>query len=166
MGAVVVMGVSGAGKSTVGRALAEATGADFVEGDDLHPPENVMLMASGQPLSDAQREPWLDAIATTIERHHRDGRDVVVSCSALKRAYRDRLRQGGPARFVFLDADHDELRRRVDARTHEFMPPTLLDDQIATLEHPTDEHDVVVVEPAGDVPATVDRVLNALGPLA
>jgi gluconokinase len=162
MGTVVVMGVSGAGKSTIGRALAEVMGADFVEGDELHPPENVARLMAGQPLDDDDRRPWLDAIASTIERHDNDGRGLVVSCSALKRAYRDRLRRSGSVRFVFLDADHDELRRRVEGRTHSFMPPGLLDDQIATLEHPRDEHDVVIVEPAAEVGATVDRVAAAL----
>lgn len=162
MAAVVVMGVSGAGKSTVGRGVAQALGADFVEGDDLHLPESVARLRAGLPLDDALRWPWLDAIADTITAHRRREIDVVVSCSALKRSYRDRLRQSGPIRFVFLEPQRDELRRRVEDRQHEFMTPELLDDQLDTLEHPGEEADVVVVEPAGDIPATIDRVLSAL----
>jgi gluconokinase len=162
MSAIVVMGVSGAGKSTVGRGLAQALGADFVEGDDLHPPENRDRLAAGVPLTDAMRWPWLDAIAAAIASHADRASEVVVSCSALKRAYRDRLRRAGPVRFVFLEPDRDELRRRVDDRNHEFMTSDLLDDQLDTLEHPGGETDVVVVEPAGDIPATIDRVISAL----
>jgi gluconokinase len=158
---VVIMGVSGAGKSTVGRAVAQRLGVDFVEGDRLHPADNVARMAAGVPLTDEDRQPWLDAIAGEIEQHRSAGRSVVIACSALRRRYRDRLRQTGPIRFVLLDPTADELDERLDGRTHEFMPPSLLADQLATFERPDGEPDVVTVVPAG-VDATVDRVIGAL----
>lgn len=159
---VVVMGVSGAGKSTIGRALARRWDVDFVEGDDFHPDENVEHMQTGRPLTEAQRGPWLEAIATDIARHHAQGRDVVVACSSLRRDHRDRLRGGGPVEFVFLDADHDELRRRVESRDHDYMPPTLLDSQLDALERPDDEADAVHVTPAAEIEVTIDRVVAAL----
>lgn len=156
------MGVSGAGKSTIGAAVAATTGADFVEGDDLHPPGNRRRMARGVPLTDADRAPWLDAVAGAIADHLRRERDVVVACSALRRSYRDRLREVGPVRFVFLEADPDELRERVEERSHPFMAPELLADQLAVLEDPRGEPDVVAVAPAATVEATVAAVLAAL----
>ncbi|MGY6502421.1 MAG: gluconokinase [Acidimicrobiales bacterium] len=159
---VVVMGVSGAGKSTIGRALARRWGVDFVEGDDFHPTSNVERMRAGEPLTEDQRGPWLDAIAEDVARHHAEGRAAVIACSALRRQHRDRLRRGGPVSFVFLDADHDELRRRVDDRDHDYMPATLLDSQLDVLEPPGDEDDAVHVVPTGDIETTVDRVVEAL----
>ncbi len=163
MSAIVVMGVSGAGKSSVGRALADATGAWFVEGDDLHPPANVERMRSGRPLTETMRQPWLDAISAAIAQHEAAGREVVAACSALTRTARDRLRAAGPVRFVFLAPDRAELRRRVEGRAHSFMPPELLDDQLDTLEDPRGEDDVLAIEPGPDVASTVAAVLGALG---
>lgn len=161
---VVVMGVSGAGKSTVGRVLAERRGVDFVEGDLLHPPENVARMAAGVPLTDAEREPWLDAIVEVVDEHRRQGRPVVVACSALRRRHRERLRTCGPLRFALLEVPHDVLRERVADREHAFMPASLLDDQLATLEPPSaEEEDVVVVTAREAVSETVDAVEAALG---
>ena len=144
---IVVMGVAASGKSVVGRAVADALGLEFVDGDDLHPPANVAKMSSGTALTDDDRAPWLDAIATVLAEST-DG--VVVACSALRIAYRDRLRRGAgrPIRFVHLDVGEDELRRRIEGRPDHFMPPSLLSDQLATLEWPGDEPDVAVV--AGD----------------
>lgn len=138
---VVVMGVSGSGKSSLAAELARAEGWDFLEGDRMHPPANVARMRAGIPLTDADRRPWLEHLAASIAQHLREGRSVVVACSALRRGYRDRLRQAGPTlRFVYLQVPREELARRMQARQH-FMPVSLLDSQLATLEEPAaDEH--------------------------
>lgn len=135
------MGVTGAGKSTVGAALARALGAEFVEGDDFHPPENRARMAAGIPLTDADRAGWLQALAAQLAQAHADGRGLVVSCSALKRSYRDVLRAAAPVRFVFLDGDRALIAERLDRRAGHFMPPALLDSQFATLEAPTPDEE-------------------------
>ncbi len=130
---IVVMGVSGSGKTTVGTRLAEALGVDYAEGDEFHPPANVAKMAAGTPLDDADREPWLDALAGWLAE--RSGQGAVVTCSALKRIYRDRLRASAPeAFFLHLDLPRGELERRLAERRGHFMPPSLLDSQLATLE--------------------------------
>lgn len=130
---IVVMGVTGAGKTTVGVALAEALGVEYAEGDDFHSPANVAKMAAGIPLDDADRDPWLDALAAWMAE--RSGQGGVVACSALKRVYRDRLRaSASDAFFLHLDVPRDELQRRVAARRGHFMPPGLLASQLATLE--------------------------------
>lgn len=143
----IIMGVSGCGKSTYAQALAAASGALFVEGDDLHSAPNIARMRAGQALTDADRWPWLDRIAEAVNAALADG-PVVATCSALRRAYRDRLRTGiaAPVRFVLLDVPIDELRRRVAARDH-FMPPDLLDSQLATLEWPDADEGVAIVQP-------------------
>lgn len=150
---IVVMGVSAAGKTVVGAALAAELDLEFVDGDDLHPAANVAKMSAGIPLTDADRAPWLDAIA---ERLAHDP-PVVVACSALRRIYRDRLRAGAgrPIRFVHLDVDETALQHRIAARTDHFMPPSLLADQLATLESPAGEPDVAIV----DADRPVDEVV-------
>jgi carbohydrate kinase (thermoresistant glucokinase family) len=129
---LVVMGVSGSGKTTLGQALAEALGLPFRDGDDLHPPANRDRMRAGIALGDADRWPWLDRVARAL----RDEAPVVVACSALRRAYRDRLRAGagGPVVFLHLAGDRGLIAARLAARRGHFMPPALLDSQIATLE--------------------------------
>ncbi len=128
---VVVMGVSAVGKSTVGTLLAAHLGAAFVDGDDLQPAANVAKMSSGIPLTDEDRWPWLDAVAATLA----DGFRVVVAASALRRVYRDRILAGAPGTvFVHLAASPAILRVRANGRTGHFMPPALLDSQLATLE--------------------------------
>jgi gluconokinase len=144
---VVVMGVSGCGKSSLGAALAAAGGWPFLEGDDFHPAANIARMRAGLPLDDADRAPWLAALAAAIAGHLHAGRSVVASCSALKRAYRDTLRQAGPLRFIYLPVPPDELRRRMRERSH-FMPPALLDSQLATLEEPAPDEAALVLPPA------------------
>ncbi len=134
---VLVMGVSGVGKTTIGRQLASELGWPFFEGDDLHPPENVRKMASGVPLDDADREPWLQAIRGVIERHLRQNQPAVITCSALKRDYRDLLiGDDSGVLVVYLKVDRELLTARMRKRRDHFMPPSLLDSQLATLEEP------------------------------
>lgn len=133
----VVMGVSGCGKSTVGAQLAAALGLEFLEGDSLHPAANVARMAAGVALSDADREGWLQTLAGRLQQARADGRGLVLSCSALKRSYRDILRRGAPdARFLHLQGDYPLLAARMAARTGHYMPLSLLASQLSTLEAP------------------------------
>ena len=129
----VLMGVSGCGKSSVGTALSVVCGMDFIDGDDLHPRENIEKMASGLPLDDNDRAPWLTRVGQTLA--DTEG-PVVIGCSALKKKYRDRIRRQvpEPVRFMHLDAPKDVLARRVSGRAGHFMPPALLDSQFADLE--------------------------------
>ena len=157
---IVVMGVSGSGKSHVGAALARACGVDFVEGDELHPAANIAKMSAGIPLDDADRQPWLAAIAAAIATHR--GKGVVVACSALRRAYRDVLRQANPAlRLLYLRVPREELARRLRERRH-FMPASLLDSQLATLEEPAADEHAIVLEGDAGLAATVAMALQSL----
>jgi gluconokinase len=136
---VVLMGVSGSGKTSVGVPLAAALGGEFVEGDDYHPPANVAKMRQGIPLDDADRRPWLEILAAEIGRWLAAGRTVVLACSALKRSYRAILRGGRPeVRFVHLKGDPALIRARLAQRRGHYMPASLLDSQLATLEEPLD----------------------------
>jgi len=137
-GLYVIMGVSGSGKSLIGAKLAAALHIDFVEGDDLHPADNVQRMAAGVPLTDADRRGWLLAIGTRLRDAKRAGRGLVVSCSALKRSYRDLLRSAGDdtVRFVYLAGGRALLAERMAQRRGHFMPASLLESQLATLEEP------------------------------
>jgi gluconokinase len=141
-GLYVVMGVSGCGKSLIGTALARALDIDFVEGDDYHSAENVQRMASGIPLTDDDRAQWLRALAARLREAKDAGTGLVMTSSALKRSYRDVLRAGaGDVRFVFLRGPRALLAERIAGRRGHFMPPSLLDSQLATLEEPApDEH--------------------------
>ncbi|EPX84345.1 carbohydrate kinase, thermoresistant glucokinase family [Rubellimicrobium thermophilum DSM 16684] len=131
-GRFVIMGVSAAGKTRIGQALAAAIGARFIEGDDLHPPANRAKMASGVALTDEDRWPWLDRVGAALAGERPP---VVAACSALRRIYRDRLRRAAPDTvFLHLAADRTRLAERIAARQGHFMPPSLLDSQIATLE--------------------------------
>lgn len=132
--AIIVMGVSGCGKSSLGLALAERLGVAFVEGDGLHPPANVEKMRSGTPLTDADRWPWLDCVAATLKERA----PAIVSCSALRRTYRDRIRAGAgrPVHFIHLAGSREVISRRMAARAGHYMPVSLLDSQFATLEAP------------------------------
>ena len=140
---IVVMGVSGCGKSTVAQLLAARLGLPFVEGDAWHPPRNVERMAAGQPLNDEDRRDWLLALSEQLRLAHATG--AVLACSALKRSYRDQLRASAPAlRLVHLTGSASVLLQRLQARQGHYMPPTLLQSQLDTLEPPAaDEHAVV-----------------------
>ena len=158
--AVVVMGVSGAGKTTLGRALATALGAEFIDGDDLHSEAARAKMAAGVPLTDEDRWPWLDRVGAALAGEERR----VVACSALKRAYRDRIRAsaGAGLRFVYLVADAQAMRRRVAARPGHYMPASLIDSQFATLEPPRDEPDVIPVSAGADLATAVPSMAARL----
>lgn len=159
---LIVMGVSGCGKSTIAGALSEHLGLDMVDGDDLHLPESVAKMRAGIALQDTDRWPWLDHIGAYLSKPHTQGR--VVACSALKRVYRDRIReQAGDVCFVFLDGDFDLIQNRLQQRVGHYMQPGLLDSQFHTLEKPqVDETDVIrlpITEPVHDM---VLQALQAL----
>lgn len=156
---VVVMGVSGTGKTVIGQAVAERLGVAFVEGDAHHPQANIDKMASGTPLDDDDRRPWLEELAAILDVHRRRGEGVVLACSALKRSYRDILRgDGGPVGtfFVHLDLPFDVLHERMEQRDH-FMPASLLQSQVDTLEPLADEERGAVLDE--DVP--VEQVAEA-----
>ena len=164
---LVVMGVSGSGKSTIAAQLAGRIGAVYVDGDDLHPPENVAKMRSGTPLTDADRWPWLDKVAEVLVDEQGRGHGVVMACSALRRAYRDRLRNGtgGRAGFIFLDASFAVIHARLAVRVHHFMPEALLRSQFETLERPTaDETDVTFVSADQSPTALIDDIAATLVP--
>jgi carbohydrate kinase (thermoresistant glucokinase family) len=150
---VVVMGVSGAGKSTVGEMLATALGIPFVDADALHPAENVALMAAGTPLTDEDRWPWLASVGNALALGRTEGTGMVMACSALRRVYRDAILERAPGTiFVLLHSSREVLHARTLGRTGHFMPPSLLDSQLATLEHldPDERGFVVDVEPPVD----------------
>ncbi|TPW73853.1 gluconokinase [Schumannella soli] len=160
---IVVMGVSGSGKSTVGAELAAALRVPFVDGDALHPPANIAKMAAGIPLDDADRAPWLTAVGTTLA--HGEPAGVVVACSALRRTYRDRLRELAPAvRFVYLFGEPALLHARIATRRGHFMPPALLDSQLAALEPPRLDEGAIALDVAYPVPGLVAEALRWLGP--
>jgi len=136
---IIVMGVSGSGKSTVGRLIADRLGFEFRDGDDFHPAANVAKMRAGQPLNDDDRRPWLLAIADFMRASRTNGRGAVVACSALKESYRDLLLRGEPwVRFVHLTGPREVIAERMKGRVGHYMPVTLLDSQLATLETPSD----------------------------
>jgi len=159
---IIVMGVSGAGKSTVGERLARALGAHFVEGDSYHPPANVEKMAAGQPLVDADREPWLAALADAIAGWLASGERTVLACSALKAGYRARLTGGREdVRFLHLSGDADIIARRLASRPGHFMPASLLESQLRDLEAPSDAIHLDIAETPARI---VARALAELEP--
>ena len=162
--AVVVMGVSGSGKTTVAERLANELGWQFVEGDKLHPPANVEKMRQGIPLTDADRAPWLDRIGEELRSWAAAGRSGVMTCSALKRAYRDRIRVARPdVRIVYLRGSEALIRSRVAARHHEYMPASLLHSQFDALEEPKGDEQVVTVDAVGSPETEVAAVIAKLG---
>jgi gluconokinase len=158
---VVLMGVSGSGKTTVGKLLAEAIGAEFAEGDTYHPPQNVEKMRRGIPLEDADRWPWLERLSAEIDRWLAAGKTVVLACSALKQGYRDVLAKGRPdVRFVHLHGDKALIRERLERRRGHYMPATLLDSQFGALEPPVDAIAVDVDGAPDAIAATIVRLLG------
>lgn len=152
---IVIMGVSGCGKSSVGAALAQHLGLPYHDGDDLHPPANVARMAAGVPLTDADRWPWLDLVAQKL----RDDAPIIIGCSALRRAYRDRIREGagGPVHFIHLAGPRDLIAARMAQRQGHYMPASLLDSQFAALEPPGPEEALTVSidRPLADIIASI-----------
>lgn len=160
MSHVIVMGVSGCGKTTFGEALAVRLGTSFIEGDRLHPAENVRKMSAGIPLDDRDRWPWLGLVAAALAAEERS----VGSCSALKRAYRDRLRAGvgSSLRFVCLALPRAELERRMNSRQGHFMPAGLLDSQLAAFETPVAERDALIVDGMAPLELSIEQVAEWL----
>lgn len=153
---VLVMGVAGVGKTTIGEALARAIGARFIDADDYHPPENVAKMKAGVPLGDEDRWPWLDRLNEELKKEQR----AVLACSALKESYRRRLAQGvEDFKVVYLHGSAQLIRERMKTRRHRYMPAALLDSQLATLEPPLDAIAIDVAAPLEDsVAAIVERL--------
>lgn len=163
---VYLMGVSGCGKSTVGEGLATALeGAIYLDGDDFHPPANKHKMAAGSALDDADRWPWFDVLKKVVAEKAQRYEPVLIACSALKRAYRDYLRNDDPdnVRFVWLDGSRELIESRLVDRHHEYMPASLLDSQFATLEKPTGDEGVLRVEVDQEPEAIVEEILRELG---
>ncbi len=158
---VIVMGVCGCGKTTVGQALADALGWTFHDADDFHPPANVAKMASGIALTDADRWPWLDRIVDEMRRVLAGGGHAVMACSALREAYRARLAQAGDVRFVHLAGDYATIAARIAGRSHRYMPAMLLDSQFAALEPP---RDALEIDVRTSVAQQVHQIRAALGP--
>jgi carbohydrate kinase (thermoresistant glucokinase family) len=157
------MGVSGSGKTTIGEALAARLGWKFVDGDSLHPPANVAKMRAGRPLDDRDREPWLDAIAARIDAWTAQGTPGVITCSALKRRYRERIiGERAWVRLIYLEGSRDLITRRLTERRGHFMPPSLLDSQFATLEPPGADENAIVVGIDRPVNAIVDAIVTGL----
>lgn len=161
---LVVMGVSGSGKTTVATILAERLGWPYAEADDFHPAENVTRMAAGIPLTDEDRLPWLKAISAWIDRHDADGTSTIVTCSALRRVYREILGASmGRVRFVHLDGEREVIGERIAGRRGHFMPASLLPSQFATLEPLEPDEDGVVVPVTGSPHDVADVALRELG---
>ena len=157
---VVVMGVTATGKTTIGERLAEELGCEFIEGDSLHPQRNIDKMAAGTPLTDEDRWPWLQAIAELVAVRDFEGVSTVVTCSALRRSYRDVLRDAAPTFFVHLHAPFDVLQGRMRLRTKHFMPTTLLQSQFDTLEDLGDDESGAVVDVSPAVDEVVEEAVN------
>lgn len=158
------MGVSGNGKTTIGTWLAEELDRVFIEGDEFHPPENIAKMSAGTPLDDDDRRPWLAKLAAEIRSLEEQGKQSVMGCSALKRQYRDWLREGYPELFfVHLDADYDTLRERMERRSH-FMPASLLRSQFDTLEPLEEDESGVVIDVHAPPDQVVSTTLAAMAP--
>lgn len=155
---LVLMGVCGCGKTTVGEALAGALHCRFLDADDFHPPANVAKMAAGEPLTDDDRWPWLDRLAAESRQILARGEHAVLACSALKRAYRERLQRAGDVRVVYLKGDEATIAARLATRRHQYMPATLLPSQFAALEEPADALVVDIREP---VEAQVEHIRDA-----
>jgi len=161
---VIVAGVSGCGKTTIGTLLATRLGWEFEDGDDLHPAANIAKMRAGVPLTDEDRMPWLDAIAAWMDQRTAAGESAVLACSALKRSYRDRLGEGRPGlRLVFLQVDRATLERRLAGRHGHFFRPALLDSQLAIAETPSAAAGDIVVDATAPPAEIVQEIIDRLG---
>jgi gluconokinase len=161
---VVVMGVSGSGKTTLAQGIAGRLGWPFQEGDDLHPAANVDKMARGEALTDGDRRPWLEAVGAWMDEQGAAGASAVLTCSALRRSYRDLLRRGRPeVRFAHVTVDPDLLRRRLETRRGHYMPPSLLPSQLATLEPLAADEPGVTLSGDGAPDAVVEEAVRLLG---
>jgi len=160
---IILMGVSGSGKTVVGKALAPHLNAEFIDGDNLHSQRNVDKMAAGIPLTDEDRLDWLSLIAKVGHEQAALGTNCIIACSALKKSYRDLLRSNNPSmRFIYLNGSFDLIFNRISKRSHQYMPTTLLKSQFDTLEEPkSDEPDVFVVSIDQDIPLIVEQVVKA-----
>lgn len=156
---VVLMGVAGAGKTTIGRLLAEALGCPFLDGDSLHPPANIRKMAAGIPLTDADRAPWLTAIQSHLEEAFRQGHNLVVACSALKQQYRELLSSRVPVIWVYLKGNEEVIRSRLEHRHEHFMKAKMLASQLADLEEPSS---AIVIDVSPPPSGIVEQILTAL----
>ena len=161
---IIVMGVSGSGKTTVGEAVARRIHAKFIDGDDLHPRANIQKMGSGHPLNDEDRMPWLERLSDAAYSLHHKNESGIIVCSALKRRYRDRLREGNPEMvFLYLKGSFDVIMERLKARSGHFMPTDLLKSQFEALEEPgSEEPDVICVDIDADIDEVVQRCVLAL----
>jgi gluconokinase len=159
---VIVFGVSGAGKTTVGKLLARESGWHFVEADDFHSVANIEKMRSGRPLTDEDRWPWLERLREEIKRLVATGKNAVVACSALKRAYRDRLRVGNEEKFVFLRGDFALVQKQLRSRPAHFMNPDLLHSQFDDLEEPRPDEEVLTIELGGTPEEIVNEIKTKL----
>ena len=161
---VIVMGVSGSGKTTLARGIAAHLGWRFQEGDDLHPRANVEKMSRGEPLTDADRWPWLEAVGSWLDARAEAGESAVLTCSALRRVYRDRLREGRPGVcFCHVAPSAQVLRDRLDRRRGHYMPASLLPSQLATLEPLADDEPGVTLSSEGEPADVLAEALQALG---
>lgn len=158
---IVVMGVAGVGKSTVGQLLAAELGCEFLDGDSLHPPANIQKMTMGIPLTDADRAPWLAAIHARIVESFERGRNLVVACSALKQRYRETLAEGVPITWIYLKGSEEVLRARLLERQHHFFKAQMLASQFADLEEPAD---ALVIDVEIAPPIAVRKIVGALFP--
>jgi gluconokinase len=159
---LVIMGVSGSGKSTVAGVVAGRLGWDLMEGDDLHPEVNVAKMQAGIALTDEDRWPWLESIAAWIRQHTESGRPGVITCSALKKRYRDVLRGEGVV-FVFLQGSKDKISDRLASRHGHFMPPALLDSQFDALEEPTEDENYISLSVSATPSGEAQEIIGTLG---
>ncbi|QDH14429.1 gluconokinase [Formicincola oecophyllae] len=156
------MGVSGTGKTSVAQALARREGWPFMEGDSLHPAANVAKMHAGHPLTDADRAPWLKICHDWLAKEAEAGRGAILTCSALKRKYRDQLAKDLPVQFIYLRVKPDIVAQRLNSRVGHFMPPSLLPSQFATLEEPDEDEPVIVAPGDKSLEEIVDYVVNYL----